>query len=281
MLFEEFLRQEEKRLSGTVVKVPVNIGLRNRKAELIYELFGKYWRYRHVSREDRTGEKFSERIHKAKDLAINPDDLYKFLTSFTINDYRPILRNFLHDNYEPPKWEEPVGLYDGNTTVWFPTFLEHTLVCLLYQVNVVNTCYIYPAVDEFVNFAETQLIVKSLTKITDIATKAARSDGGKKEKKNKPVLEAVKQYLIENPKLSSKNSEQISNQFRKKYKKNAPLEITLDKAIWEVFDDGEKIVSRVAESHGNDTVKNIEKSISYSRFRQNYISEAKKEISPL
>jgi len=282
MLLEDFLRQEEKRLSGQAVKVPVNIDLRNKKAELIYELFGKYWRYRRVFLEGGGGEeKFSQRIHKTKNLSINIDDLIEFYKGFVVDNYERTLRQFLHSNYEPPKWEEPVGLYDGSTTVWMPTFLDHTIVCLFYQVSAVYAGYVYPMVDDFVNFAETRLIVESLTKATGIAKTAARSDGGSKEKKNKPVLEAVMQYLRDNTKaLSGKTNEQIARKFCKKYKDTSPMEINIDATTWEVFYeldiDAEKITSRIVERYGKKKAYKDEKSIAYSTFRQKYIPKAKK-----
>jgi hypothetical protein len=100
--------------------------------------------------------------------------------------------------------------------------------------------------------------------------------GGEKPKKNRPILEAVIKYMMENPKMHGETNERIAKKFRNKYKENAPMSIIIDDTGWEVFSQGELICSRQARKHDRVKSNNDIKSIKYVTFWKSYISEAKK-----
>jgi hypothetical protein len=101
--------------------------------------------------------------------------------------------------------------------------------------------------------------------------------GGKKSKKQQPILEAVKAYMKDNSKTHTLHNEQIASKFCKKYNENNPCRVTVDEKQWEVFYTGNYIFLRIYESN-NKKADNKEKSIIYTTFRNTYIPLAKKAI---
>jgi hypothetical protein len=106
----------------------------------------------------------------------------------------------------------------------------------------------------------------------------AGKKGGLKAKIKQPIIEAVKAYMKENPKTHKLSNEQIAKKFCNKYNSSAPNCVTVDKIIWEIFCDGNKIYLRTHEPY-NKNLKNALYSISSTTFRNRYIPLAKNAIS--
>lgn len=115
-------------------------------------------------------------------------------------------------------------------------------------------------------------------KITDSELQSKRgAGGGKKPKKNKPILLAVTQYLREHRNLKDSSSKRISISFKRDVNKNKPITINFDECAWDVNyyenDDSEYIEAIPSEEYGKKRHK--EKLIKISTFIKSYIPDAK------
>lgn len=104
-----------------------------------------------------------------------------------------------------------------------------------------------------------------------------RKKGGNAPKMNSVILDAVKKFILTNPKRINEANFTIANTFQKTHKDRNPIEIKLDSVKYEVYCDGGKIISSCLSNRKD---KYHEKSIAYSTFLGRYISKAKSEIKP-
>ena len=108
---------------------------------------------------------------------------------------------------------------------------------------------------------------------------AAGRKGGSKSKVNEPILAAITQYMVENPKIHSMSNEDIAKRFCNKHTEDKPRVVEIEQKEHAVSCSGKLIFSRIHESHDNRP-NNIVKSIKYSTFRNVYVPKAKKSIMP-
>jgi hypothetical protein len=104
--------------------------------------------------------------------------------------------------------------------------------------------------------------------------------GGEKSKINRPILDAVTQYMVEDIKTHDMTNGQIAKKFCKEYSENSSMLVTVDMTKWEIYCEGDLIFSRIYESHNKKANNNV-KSIKFHTLLNNYIPKAKASISPL
>ena len=99
--------------------------------------------------------------------------------------------------------------------------------------------------------------------------------GGKKEKKNQPILRAITQYLQGHSKIECKSNYHIAESFKKNVRKNEPIIVNFNECEWDVY-FADNYIEAIADA--TNKKKQKDKSIAYSTFMNSYISEAKKII---
>jgi len=104
----------------------------------------------------------------------------------------------------------------------------------------------------------------------------AGKKGGKKPKKNQPILLAIIQYLQKHPNVSGKSNYQIAESFKRHVGKNEPIILNFNDCEWDVY-FADNYIEAIADA--TNKKKHKDKSIAYSTFRNSYISEAKKIIN--
>jgi len=104
-----------------------------------------------------------------------------------------------------------------------------------------------------------------------------RVKGGSVSSKNVAILEAVKEFIIEDRQRIGQTAATIARSFKRKYDSSTPIEVTVDSVKYEVYCDGKEVCSR---STTGEKAKYHDKSIAYSTFLARYISEAKSEAKP-
>lgn len=105
--------------------------------------------------------------------------------------------------------------------------------------------------------------------------KEARIKGGRASKINKPIMEAIKEFIRQKQTIKE-GACIIARKFKNKYKdSDRSCTITIDSKEYEIYCDGNKIVSSCSSSNRD---KYHGKSIEYSTFLSRYIPEAKKEL---
>jgi hypothetical protein len=109
----------------------------------------------------------------------------------------------------------------------------------------------------------------------DEVMQKARKKGGEAPKINAAILEAVKEFIMENQKRIGQPAATIARSFKRKYDSSQPLEITVDSIKYDVYCDGQKVFSSCPMGNIN---KYHAKSIAYSTFTVRYITEAKRML---
>ena len=105
--------------------------------------------------------------------------------------------------------------------------------------------------------------------------KEARIRGGRASKINKPIMEAIKEFIRQKQSIEE-GAGTIARKFKNKYKdSDTSCTIKIDSGEYEIYCDGNKIVSSCSSSNRD---KYHGKSIEYSTFLSRYIPEAKKEL---
>ncbi len=113
-------------------------------------------------------------------------------------------------------------------------------------------------------------------KIAESKLQSIRGEkGGKKPKKNQPILRAITQYLREHSTIEGKTNYQIAESFKRHVGNNEPIIVNFNECEWEVY-FADNYIEAVADT--TNKKKHKDKSIAYSTFRNSYISEAKKII---
>lgn len=104
-----------------------------------------------------------------------------------------------------------------------------------------------------------------------------RAGGLKKSGITTPILEAVIQFIRNNPNIETNKA--IVKKFCRKFRESSPMKIQIDNANYEIFCDGELIISRNGERYDGKIGDNKEKSIACSTFEARYIRKAKDKIA--
>jgi len=111
----------------------------------------------------------------------------------------------------------------------------------------------------------------------DYEGRKPKAKGGRAPKKNFAILEAVQQFISENPKL--KTASTIGERFKKYCKQHTPCIVTVNSRKYEVFYAANNIYSYDSGTPRRKG-KYHDKSIAYTTFTARYISEAKKTLNP-
>lgn len=102
--------------------------------------------------------------------------------------------------------------------------------------------------------------------------------GGLQPKKIEPIMEAAKKFMLDDEKLIDMGLEKITKKFSNKFKEGKPMCVNIDGIKYEIFCQGELVISRPGENYDGRKNKNQEKTIKYTTFMKNYISKAKESI---
>jgi len=170
----EFLRQEEERLAGKVVKISIHGHLWRGKLVCASEHFQRYIAYLNATGSYRFGNQFYEHLSKVRRRPVSSyemDCLFpwpagvckeRFKEIFTAYFHIKVLRLFLDSNYKPPS--DCIDL------------LNHFYVYNYYLQNMFVFRFFYPIVNEFINFAAVKLIRGSTMTMENILQVETRKD---------------------------------------------------------------------------------------------------------
>ena len=83
-------------------------------------------------------------------------------------------------------------------------------------------------------------------KKADEIMREGRAKGGGASSKNVAILEAVKEFIIENRQRSGQQATTIARSFKREYNSSQPLEITVGSIKYEIYCDGKRVWSQSA-----------------------------------
>lgn len=189
-----FLTEEEKRIAGDVIKIPINVSLWETKMNAANKHFQEYSTYYFATEAERFGNRFDEHllgIRKAVFEGMTDAEAFEHWPDvcvhkiFDVQFNVKVLSLFLNSAYQAPRKD-------------LPELANHLSVYKFYLTSCYMFKFFYPTVNEFINFAANKLIYQSMSYMAAIRGIGEQKDRVRPGSQKKKALAEARKERLEN-----------------------------------------------------------------------------------